>query len=230
MEIKKFESEVKSVFSMICDLNSSYDATAENSLPQTTKLSGKIFHWIALGPLIIGFTIVGGLWLYEMVPNIGFAALVLISFGYLGMIAFQVSLLIENRQQIGLFFKNPLSTILQRVERETILDYTKMFSALESEIDVLRHVRRHLMIERESFERRIGVLVGALEKVGLIPGFITLYLAWAKFSEQSLSIDPWIAVSVFVLYFFAFYFHYLFSRMDRYIGTLDEIIEVKEST
>lgn len=40
---------------------------------------------------------------------------------------------------------------------------------LESDMEVVLYVRRHFLLERELFERRIGVLVGALDKVGLIP-------------------------------------------------------------
>lgn len=234
MKNNEFETQVASVFSMLRTLNSTYDATADatvkNTLPQIDKFSGKIFYWTALAPLIVGFCIIALFWFSGKKTSVGFIALILVSVGYLGIIAFQIALFIEEWEHITSLFRNPLTVILNRVEKETILDYTKLAAISDSERNVLRHVRRHLVTERESFERRIGVVVGALEKVGLIPGFVTLYLAWAKLEEQKYSIDIWVAVGVFILYFFAFYCHYLFTRMDRYIGTIDEIIEAKERT
>jgi len=121
--------------------------------------------------------------------------------------------------------------ILTRVKDETALDFTKLSSLNDVQSEVICFANRHLITERESFERRIGVLVGALEKIGLIPGFATLYLAWVKLTEQktSISIDPWMAGAVFCLYFFAVYFHFLFTRLDRYIATLDEIIKMRKT-
>lgn len=222
MEIEEFKNQVNTVFSKIHELNSFYDTNAKAS---TRRTSDHIFYWLVIGPIIVAAALLLLLYCIGKTPSVAFAVLFLISIGYIGMIAFQISLIIEERRNLLLFLKNPLTIILNRVKDETTLDYSKLCSLNDVQPEVLCHAYRHLITERESFERRTGILVGALEKVGLIPGFATLYLAWSKLAEQKISIDPWIAGAVFVLYFFAFYFHLLFTRLDRYIATLDEIIK-----
>ena len=229
MDNEEFKSQVNIAFDRIHDLNSTYDANLSNTLTEN-KASSKILYWIALGPFIVSLIIILCLAIFGKIPSFAFSALILVSISYSGMLIFQLALLIESRNGIITFFKNPLTMILDRVKDETILDHNKLSSLADTENEVINQIRRHLISEKESFERRVGVLVGALEKVGLIPGLVTLYLAWAKVMGKSISVDPWLAVSVFTLYFIAFYCHHLFSRMERYIGTIDEIIEYRINT
>jgi len=227
MDIDEFKSDVDWVFTKLKQLNSHYDANTNNTLPNSDKISGKIFIRLVVAPFIVGVVLAGILYYFDKIQTLGAASLVLISVGYLGIIAFQISLVLENWTDIFGFLKNPLTILLARVQDETKLDYANLYELKEKSSLVLEHVQAHLKSERDSFERRVGVLVGALEKVGIIPGLITLYLAWLKFGSNDISLEPEIATGIFLLYFFAFYCHFLFSRLDRFIYTIDTVIDLK---
>jgi hypothetical protein len=91
-----------------------------------------------------------------------------------------------------------------------------------------------LKADRAAFERRVGTLIGAQEKIGLVPGLIALVAAIARFyspDAQGALSSPLIQGFVYgipVLYLAGIWLHTLMSQMDRVIMLFEMIIEAKK--
>ncbi len=95
----------------------------------------------------------------------------------------------------------------------------------------LQYVLVELKAERAAMERRVGTLVGAQEKIGLVPGLIALVAAIARFyspdSQGALS-SPLIQGFVYgipALYVLGMWLHSLMAKIDRVIMLLEMIID-----
>jgi hypothetical protein len=76
--------------------------------------------------------------------------------------------------------KSYVTDLLKRLESEE-----KVVAALANEApEVLEKVQRRLEFERSRLASRMGFLLGVVDKLGIIPAFITLYLAYAKVTSD----------------------------------------------
>jgi len=85
--------------------------------------------------------------------------------------------------------------------------------------------------QRLSLERRTGLLVGALEKVGIIPGIVALIAIYIR-PELNKFPAVWvqsIAFGILAMYFMGAAAHVFMVRLDRYIMLLEMVIEAKKS-
>jgi len=108
MEIKNFNVQLETLFNKIHELNSVYDTSGNTLIRPAHQMSGKIFNWFVIGPLGVGFTFLLLLLWIGKIPSVSFAVLILIFIGYIGIIAFQLALIFEERHNLILFIKNPL--------------------------------------------------------------------------------------------------------------------------
>jgi len=90
----------------------------------------------------------------------------------------------------------------------------------------LQYVLVELKAERGAWERRVGVLIGAQEKIGMIPGLIALIAALSRLQGDPL--PSWVVGVVYalpVLYFFGLCSHILMTKLDRGIMLLEMVID-----
>lgn len=194
------------------------------------RISSRFFFYVGLGPFVASVIILLLLYCFKG-PKIFFLSpLVLISIGYIGIVVSNIAYIVEERKDLKMFFKNPVKMILGNIRNESVVDMDLFKSIVDKSTSSLVYIKEHIENERIHFERRLGILVGALEKIGLIPGLATLYFAWAKAGESGpFSIQTGTAISVFSLYLLAVYYHLQFGRLDRYIRTFSVAIEHRSS-
>jgi hypothetical protein len=95
---------------------------------------------------------------------------------------------------------------------------TPLLSEFNSDIDLINELAEnceahHLNFAKTNYSRmakqlreRISILVGALDKVGIIPLAVTAYLAYIKIKEEKLSAFDgmdWLLIALIFLYLFA---------------------------
>lgn len=138
---------------------------------------------------------------------------------------------------IGIFLNafrilNPryfLSLILERTRKLTHSNTSHVNELSKYLWQDLQYVLVELKAERVAFERRTGLFVGALEKVGLAPGIVALIAAISRFSDPS---SPWIEGLTYgmpTLYFVGLLAHYRMMELDRVINLLELVIDTKKS-
>lgn len=152
----------------------------------------------SLASIVVG--IVTGLsFRYTRQEWLGWIALISIAFSSFLALAYQVAQLIPELTKL----KNP--------ERETSSPLVEMFN---SDMDLIHYLSssfeaHHLSYARAMYSsmakhirERIGLLVGALDKVGIVPVAVTAYLSYAKAMKDGISFGPyeWVGISFVCLY------------------------------
>jgi hypothetical protein len=90
----------------------------------------------------------------------------------------------------------------------------------------IQYVLVELKAERAAWERRVGTLVGAQEKIGIIPGLVGLSAALLP-QFKGVQVPSWIVGLAFgtpLLYFLGLWSHYAMMNLDRVIMLLELVI------
>jgi len=139
---------------------------------------------------------------FQKIEQVGWIALFGISIASIGAIAYQIALAVPEVSKL----KNP--------EREVS---SPLVEAFNDDMDLIYQLSisfepHHLSYAKAMYasmakqaRERIGLLVGALDKVGLIPVAATTYLSIAKAIKDGLDFGPyqWVVVAFVCLYFLA---------------------------
>jgi len=86
-----------------------------------------------------------------------------------------------------------------------------------SEAHNLFYASKSFLLLAEQLKTRIALLVGAIDKVGIIPLGVTTYLSWAKLSKENAVFGgvEWVLVTLVLLYFFAVRMSLVVQWLDR---------------
>lgn len=139
--------------------------------------------------------------------------LLLMLLGYMGIAVVLLLEIYSDRRDILKIFKNPLSLAFEGLLTASKSDVKLMGAIQDYSTEVLGLVKSRLEIQKTGIERRMGILVGAVEKMGVLPGLLTLYLAYKESESQVLFC---LAIFVFILYLCALSVHYALPRLEVY--------------
>jgi hypothetical protein len=101
----------------------------------------------------------------------------------------------------------------------------------EYESSALKYVLVQVKSERAYWEKRVGSLVGALDKVGMIPALIALFAIYIRPEIKNLP-AAWvlsIGLGIILLYAVGILSHIWMTRLDRAIMLIEMVIEAKKS-
>lgn len=185
--------------------------------------------------------------LFEVGLPLIFFALALISGGiyrwvhradWLGLISYILILLIFVSVSIGGCIDaarvfNPrrvVNSILEKIRKRIDTDAPHITELSKHSWQDLEYVLVEVKAERAALERRTGLLVGALEKIGLVPSTIAAFAALARLPGGLSS--PWIqgiAYGTPLLYFSGIFTYERMIEFDRVIMLLESIIDTNKS-
>ncbi|MBU3624752.1 hypothetical protein ICN48_00665 [Polynucleobacter sp. JS-Safj-400b-B2] len=183
----------------------------------------------AIGLLSLG-SIVGVI--FRNIPSckpLGWVALILISLSSIAAMAYNISQLIPDVAKL----KNP--------EKEASSPLLKDFN---DDMDLINGLAKSFETHHLSYAKvmyanmarqmreRIGLLVGSLDKVGLIPIFLTAYLSYAKAIKEGIAFGPveWISIALVLLYLFAIRMVSTAQWMESISEIYDHAIMIKTSS
>lgn len=155
------------------------------------------------------------------------AFLLLLLVCYVVIPSIQVMEIYADRERIIQFFRNPNQIIFDGLQQTVEADCNLSRVLKKNAIIALKLAKHRISAQQSSIEIRLGSLVGALPKVGIVPGLITLVLAAA--SKQNEIITLTLALVVFVLYLVAFSVHFSLPRLSLYVELIQNEIDDKES-
>lgn len=177
-------------------------------------------------PLIVAIPlfIVSHIYKFQELFWIGFICL---SISYISII---FNMLLEIYTEFGLIkktFKDPFSLIIANAQRHALTDMVSYHNLKKFTLNELQYLNSQLCSERDAFSRRITLIIGSIEKVGLFPGILAMIIMMNKAPNQQ---TPWIisiAVGICILSFLSVGFLFSINRLERIIKLIELSIENK---
>ena len=188
----------------------------------------KWVFWSAVGSLVLAGAL-GAAWYVWRSPAIALAALALLFLASLLAAAYQIS------QTVPALMK------LKNIEREVSNSLVEEFN---DDIDLITELARdyrthHLQYAQEIYSlmavqhrSHISLLVGAIDKVGLIPLGITAYISWKKLVKDGLIVfgaTEWVLAGLVLLYLVAVRMNETAQWMDRMSLLYKRALSLKQS-
>lgn len=179
---------------------------------------------------IFGLIIISGIIFYfTKVPWLKFMALVLTLAFYFNAMLWQLSLVIP----ILKFFRNPAGDLLKVVESDASKEVSSMTGLASVSTEAIQYVADRLVLAKQQLHARMAFLVGAVEKVGVLPGVVASLLALSKVSETEMfksnneSLYVYIALAFFVLYGFAVVGLMICQKFEICAGVLQHYLQYR---
>lgn len=154
----------------------------EHSKSNKLSIFDKIFFWLLSIFIVLAFAFIGAYAYFK--PNYEFLAytsIVFISLSYVSLLLAPFVKMYEHRKSIKDFLFLPLSFSLeQNIVTESKIDgqFLPGFISLGKEtLDLGLMEVKH---ERESLNKRIALLIGPVDKIGILPGVVSMLITIAK--------------------------------------------------
>lgn len=181
-----------------------------------------------------GYLMRNFVWLFQVIPfsiaivaavarkffgvseTVAIVGLILLLLSYVATLIQPFLLAWVNRQALIAAVKNPMGLLLDNASVTARVDAWLLPRLLHSPIEHLELLHLELKAEKEFFERRLSLVVGAIEKVGLAPGLLA---AGVSFSNLKTGQPDWVSALAYatpVLYVSGVAAHFLLMRLDRF--------------
>lgn len=176
--------------------------------------------------LIITFGVV---FYFTKIPLLKLLALILTLIFYFNAMLWQLSLVIPFLK----FFRNPAGDLLKVVESSASKEVSSMTGLAPISTEAIQYVADRLLLARQQLHARMAFLVGAVEKVGVLPGVVASLLALSKVSESEMfksnseSLYLYIALAFFVFYGFAVVGLLICQKFEIYAGILQHYLQYR---
>ena len=124
-----------------------------------------------------------------------------------------------------------ISRAVSRAMKQAERDTHHINDLYKYDIHSIKYVLVQLKAERVGLERRIALLVGALEKIGFIPALIAMIaiLMRPEIGKYPSELVQYIAIVILVFYTGSFVHNYQMEKLDRVIMLIEMVIEAKKS-
>ncbi|MGL6001711.1 MAG: hypothetical protein ACRCZ4_06355 [Plesiomonas sp.] len=218
----------KELFSIVKEINNAQSASIEQK--NSTKLQRILVKFGILPPVaasLILLTICSQM--EKPLMPLLVIALVSLCISYISIIASMMLDMFSNRKTIKQIFKNPLALITLKVENRANTDITIYRKLLQFSLEELRYLQMELSAETNAFTKQTHLISGSIEKIGLIPGILSLVVIWNKLPNQQTGWIVGIALSIPCLQFFSICMLTLLSRFERTIKIIDIAILQKNT-
>lgn len=133
------------------------------------------------------------------------------------------------------FFKNPTANLLSAVEASASKEVLTMRGLSDISVETLEYLSKRFSLAKDQLSQRMSYLMGAVEKVGVLPGVIASVLALKEFfGSQSLSDEHryWFftaAICFSILYLFSLIAMLVSQRFEVYSGVLKHHLEFRKA-
>lgn len=146
---------------------------------------------------------------------------------YLGIIVHPIVSAILNRKNILKSIRDPFGVILNNSKISAKAD-RKYFNYLKSKpTSDLKLIQKNLISEKNDFQKRVSFVVGAIEKIGIVPGVLALYVTYTKLSGP---VPDWVSMIAYatpILYVLGATAHFYILKLEKMASLLELVIEEK---
>ena len=155
-------------------------------------------------------------------------ALVLALWAQISGLLYQLSFVFEAFK----VFKAPARHFLEPVTESSVRDFELAESFSRFTESQLYYAKERLSLESRHMRARISLLVGALDKVGIIPVFIVWVLAFYKYiANGSIIFEQidWLVYGLLGLYLVTLPILFFVHKLERYLLLVNTAVEIKAS-
>ena len=136
-----------------------------------------------------------------------------------------------NRQFLVSAMREPIALLLKNANITTTVDSMVLIHLLRAPIDHLELLFLELRAEKEFFERRLSLVVGSIEKMGLGPGLLAAGISLSNIKSDQTDWVLAFAYAMPILYLFGAAAHFLLMRLDRYVKLVElAVVRTKSLT
>ena len=188
----------------------------------------KVLFWSAVGSLVLGGALGTVIYVWRY-PSAALAALVLLLVASLLAAAYQISIILPEFMKLK-NFEREISNPLVEVFNDDIDRITEL--ARDYRMHHLKYAQESYSLMGEQLRSRISLLVGAIDKVGIIPLGITAYISWTKALKDGLIVFggiEWVLAGLVLLYLLALRMNATAQWMDRMSLLYKQALSVKQS-
>ncbi len=192
------------------------------------RLANRLFFELAIFPFVLALALIAVMSIFDLewLRLISLFALLL---AYIGVIIYPIFSALIHRKSLLATLRHPFGVLLQNAAATAAVDLRYSPKLERKSFALLEVVALEIKSEREFFERRVALVVGSIEKIGLAPGLLAAFLSLHQLPGN---LDLWmlsLAYATPALYFFGAMAHFLAMRLDRMNKLLDLVIERKKA-
>jgi hypothetical protein len=132
-----------------------------------------------------------------------------------------------NRKAITETIRRPIGIFLQNAQLSMVIDERFLRFLVCIPVEHLELMHLEIEAEKDFLERRVALVMGAIEKVGIIPGMFATLFSLSKL-DQLAHHSEWIMIFAYttpLLYIIGVIAHFLIMRLERYVRLLELVIE-----
>lgn len=172
-----------------------------------------------------------GLALLLDAKRIATLSLVALVIAYVGILLHPFAEAFLHRRALVKGIRHPFGILLKNAADTGAVDLRYFPRLSARSLNLLEFAHLEVRAEREYFERRVSLVVGAIDKLGVAPGLLAAFLSLHQL--RGIGFEWWVlslAYATPVLYLFAVMAHYLLMRLDRMVRLLELVITHKKDS
>lgn len=220
---------IDSLFRVVKQINNRERANSKNkSKTPNNRQVNRLFIELVIFPFCLAITIVLARKLFELGDWLINPALAMLALSYIGIVLHPIISVIINRKAFVRGILNPFYLLVDNAKSCSEVD-AKLVRYLESKpIEHLNFLLLEINSEKSAFQKRISLTIGAIEKIGLFPGFLAMAVTLSKLGSGQPEWVYALAYATPALHVFGVAMHHLISRLERISSLLEYVIETKE--
>ena len=155
-------------------------------------------------------------------------ALVFVALSQISALLYQLSIIFQGFKVL----KEPARHFLEPVTKSSAQDFELATSLSRFEESQLEYAKNRLLLECEQMKSRVSILVGAIEKVGILPVAVTWVLAAYKYFDKGalvFSEVDWLVYGLMGIYIIAVPILFFIHKLQRYILVVETSLSIKEA-
>lgn len=186
------------------------------------RFASRLLIVLSIFPFVLALTLIAVMLMCNL-EWLRLPSLVALLIAYFGAIIHPIISAIIHRAPLIATLRHPFGILLQNAAANAAVDLRYSPKLERKPLALLEVVALEVKCEREYFERRLALVVGSIEKVGLAPGLLAAFLALHQLPGN---LNQWVfslAYATPAFYFFGAMAHFLVMRLDR-MGKLLELV------
>ena len=221
---------IAELFSVVEDISRNEVNCKKLKGARTRKI--RKYIWIAgiLLPVVLSVILFAIFYAGNYNSQLVYASLFLLLIAYIFTMLLPLIDVLSDKMWIRNMYKEPFTVIVNNAENAAYLDLGEYRRFLSFSNEELNYLKVQLLAEKDDLKRRVRLVNGSIDKIGLIPGAIALVIMLSKTPTAN---DAWLyslaSVSV-ILHLFGIGMFFLVSRLERVISLLDMAIQMKNIT
>ena len=155
-------------------------------------------------------------------------ALVLVALSQVSALLYQLSFIFEGFKILN----EPTRHFLEPVTQSSAKDYDLALSLSRFDETQLEYAKNRLLLECEQMKSRVNILVGAIDKVGILPVAVTWVLAAYKYFDKGtlfFSEVDWLVYGLMGIYIVAVPILFFIHKLQRYILVVETTLNIKKA-